>query len=184
IASDVGVPTVAHVARQLGLIGNSEESALLSTNKFQMRNAFERAGLNCPGYFLAGPDSDGRPPADALRYPLLVKPVDRSGSMGVQKVGDEQALQAALATAKGKSLTGAAIVEEFVEGVEVSVESISWEGRHWVLVITDKETSGPPHFVEIGHHQPSQLPAAIQEEIHRQTLLGLDALKIRYGASH
>jgi biotin carboxylase len=184
IASDVGVPTVSYVAERLELTGNSAESALLSTNKFQMRSALSQAGLNCPKFLPISacgllPDS-----IDQLRFPAIVKPVDRSGSHGVTKVADETALEEAVEVALQASLCGEAIVEEFVEGLEVSVETISWEGNHHHLAITDKENSGPPHFVELAHHQPSMHSPSVREEIRRQTIAGLDALKIRYGASH
>ena len=77
-----------------------------------------------------------------------------------------------------------AIIEEFVAGAEVSVETISWEGTHHILAITDKLTSGAPHFVELAHHQPSHHTAETQAEIRRQTVLALTTLGINYGASH
>jgi biotin carboxylase len=73
---------------------------------------------------------------------------------------------------------------EDVEGDEVSVESISWEGTHYVLTITDKVTTGEPYFVELEHHQPSALPEEIQERIKTETIKTLDALGVKYGASH
>ena len=83
-----------------------------------------------------------------------------------------------------ESFSKEVIVEEFVEGREVSVEAISFEGKHRILQITDKVTTGAPHFVELEHHQPSTLPLSVQNRIHRIVLDALNALHIRYGASH
>jgi biotin carboxylase len=64
------------------------------------------------------------------------------------------------------------------------VETISWQGVHHILAITDKLTSGAPHFVELAHHQPSRHIQATQTEIRRQTMVALTALGVKYGASH
>ena len=83
-----------------------------------------------------------------------------------------------------ESFSGEAIIEEFVTGREISVESISFEGKHYVLQLTDKVTTGAPNFVELEHHQPSTLPQDIQNNIRALVTKALDALHIRYGASH
>ena len=77
-----------------------------------------------------------------------------------------------------------AIVEEYVEGREISVEFISYNGKHYPLQITDKVTTGAPFFVELEHHQPSSLPEDIKLRIKEIVLHALDALHIKYGASH
>ncbi len=184
IASDICVPTVSYVATKLGLIGNTEMSAQLCTNKFHMRQTLSKSGLNCPQYVTGCVPADLVVQASPLRYPLIAKPVDRSGSLGVQKVESPIDLKEAVTNASELSLSGHVIVEEFIEGVEVSVETISWEGTHHHLCITDKETSGPPHFVELAHHQPSALPKSTRRLIERETSKSLTSLGVDYGASH
>jgi biotin carboxylase len=184
IASDVAVTTVNYVASKLGLTGNSNESALYSTNKFLMRGKLKNAGLNCPQYFLIEKHTDIREIGKSINYPAIVKPVDRSGSKGVTKVLNANELAKAAIDALQASLSQQAIAEEFIDGIEVSVEMISFKGIHYALTITDKETSSAPHFVELAHHQPSQLPQSIQEEILVAAKKGLDALEIANSASH
>jgi len=184
IASDVAVPTVSFVAEHLGLVGNSIQSSRVCTNKYLMRNALAAAGVRCPRYLQVTEADSALLAATPCGYPLIVKPVDRSGSMGVTQLDCQDGLGAAVDGAIAASFTGAAIVEEFIEGDEVSVETISWEGAHFHLTITDKVTSGRPHFVELAHHQPTTLPESVQNEIRRHTCLGLDALGVCYGASH
>ena len=184
IATDVAVPTVAHVASRLNLIGNTPESAYISTNKYAMRKALSACNVNCPSFLKIGDLNHLAEQTATLRFPLIVKPCDRSGSAGVTKVETTEELLAAAPIALTTSLGHEAIVEEFVDGVEVSVETISWQGSHHILAITDKLTSGPPHFVELAHHQPSRHPLEIQTEIKRQTAIALTALGINYGASH
>ncbi len=177
IASDVAAPTVAYVAEKMGLPGNPYEAAVRAHDKQLMHRMLTAAGVDCPLSNLQCPISD-------LRFPLIVKPTDRSGSLGVQKVERAEELEAAIANAKALSLHGEAIVEEFIEGREISVEMISQNGVHHALQITDKTTTGAPHFVELAHHQPSTLPADLQQRIFAITRRALDALGLTNGASH
>ncbi|MEI7503509.1 MAG: ATP-grasp domain-containing protein, partial [Paludibacter sp.] len=92
-----------------------------------------------------------------FHFPLIIKPTDRSGSRGVKKVLDIFDVKEAVERAKIESFTNQAIIEEYITGSEVSVETISWQGTHYILAITDKVTTGEPYFVELEHHQPSKL---------------------------
>ena len=184
IATDIAVPTVAHVATSLNLIGNTPESAYVSTNKYAMRTELANCAVNCPKFLRIVDPNELAEKIGSFRFPLIVKPCDRSGSAGVCKVETAAELNAAVRVALKVAFGHEAIVEEFVTGVEVSVETISWKGQHHILAITDKVTSGAPHFVELAHHQPSRHTAEVQSEIRRQTLAALTALDINYGASH
>lgn len=184
IASDIAVPAVSFVAEALKLSANTCRAAHLSTHKFAMREALAAGGVNCPRYALLRSDDDIAGTTAALRYPLIVKPCDRSGSLGVTRVADEAELRAALPAALEASLCRQAIVEEFIDGLEISIEGISFGGDYHALAVTDKATSGAPHYVELAHHQPSQLPRAVLAEAVRQARLALAALEIRCGASH
>lgn len=188
IASDVAAPTVAYVANNMGLVGNDYESAVRANNKYLMRNAFMQAGIPCPKYFMmAEPEILGSEKLDILReipLPLIVKPSDRSGSLGVTKVETPASFLPAIEKAISVSFKKQAMVEEFVEGREISVEFISYKGKHYPLQITDKVTTEAPHFVEVAHHQPSTLTPEQFEEIYEITENALNALGITNGASH
>jgi biotin carboxylase len=146
-----------------------------------MRKAFSQAGCSIPRFTEVLTDDLN---VEEFDFPLIVKPVDRSGSRAVSKVNFEKDLIKAVKYAKEESFSKGVLIEEYIEGEEVSVESVSWKGDHKVLVITDKITTGSPHFVELAHHQPSALPGSIQEIIKLETIKCLDALDIKYGASH
>ena len=182
IASDVAAPTVAYVAENMGLKGNSYESALKAHDKMDMRVAFSKHGVPCPKFWQVQSADDIK--KEELAFPLIVKPVDRSGSLGVAKVESVEELNAAVEKACGDSFRKTAIVEQYVEGREVSVEFISYNGVHYPLTITDKVTTEAPHFVELAHHQPSTLPSVIKEKLYSITRDALDALGVTNGASH
>jgi biotin carboxylase len=186
-ASDIGVPTVCFVAQNLGLNSNSIDSSEFSTNKLAMRRKFLEFGVSSP-LFHELPANYNPKSLDVFlktcTFPLIVKPVDRSGSRGVHKVTGNLEVNNAILFAQNESLSGSAIVEQFIDGIEVSVEAISKGGLHEILTITDKITTGEPYFVEIAHHQPSSLNELIQEKIKIETLKALNSLGISEGASH
>ena len=182
IASDVAVLTVNYVAEKMGLVGNPDKYSETATNKYLMRQCFMDNNVPSPKFCL----TEGTIPkvVNMFRYPVIVKPTDRSGSRGVEKVDTPEELQAAIVRACKESFQKKAVVEEFVEGREISVESISYKGKHYVLQITDKVTTEAPFFVELEHHQPSSLPDDIKKRVKEIVLNALTALHIQYGASH
>lgn len=182
IASDVAAPTVAFVAEQMGLTGNSYEAAVRANNKFAMRNAFMAAGVPCPSYQVC--KSADEIVGESVRFPVIVKPTDRSGSLGITKVSNEADLRRAITIAVAHSFEHEALVEQFIEGREISVEFISYGGKHYPLQITDKVTTEAPHFVELAHHQPANLTEEQYRTIDALTERALDALGVTNGASH
>lgn len=188
IASDVAAPTVAYVAEQMGLVGNSYEVSLKANNKNLMRQAFSEANVPCPKFICVQGVDDLEERLKTIQktfqLPLIVKPSDRSGSLGVTKVVTWNTLYGAVVHAMELSFKQEVMVEEFIDGDEISVEYISYGGVHYPLQITDKITTGAPHFVELEHHQPSMLPNDICDEVHHITQKALSALGITNSASH
>lgn len=188
IASDVAAPTVAFVANNMNLVGNDYEAAVRANNKYQMREAFMKAGVPCPKYMMVTPEIlHSSEVIDGLRefqYPMITKPSDRSGSLGVTKIVVPTQFYPAVELAMEKSFKHQAMVEEFIEGREISVEFISYNGVHYPLQITDKVTTEAPHFVELEHHQPSTLSDEMFATIYSITKNALNALGLTNGASH
>lgn len=183
IASDLAVATVNYIAKELGLIGNPDTSTIRSTHKYSMKDYLSNANLRVAKFALCK-SSDDLERIKNFSYPVIVKPVDRSGSLGVSKIESQDALSQAYETAHLNSISKEVIVEEFIKGAEISIESISQNGIHSILALTDKRTTGAPNFVELEHHQPSQIDAVLQEEIRELIPKALDALQIENGASH
>lgn len=185
IASDAAVPTVNFVAEKLQLPGNSVLSGKLSTDKFAMRQALRNAGVNCPDFHAFRTLQEGLSAAEKLSLPVILKPCDRSGSMGVARLTSAGEIPGAAEKALAASFTHTGIMEQWVDfNQEISVEGISSHGQYHPLAVTAKVTSGPPHYVELGHHQPASLPPELEKEVFRQVRLGIDALNITTGASH
>ena len=182
IASDLAAITVNYVANGLGLFGNTMECTEKSTNKHAMRLAFEAGSDPSPKSILV--HSAAELEGAALEYPVIVKPVDRSGSRGITKVEGTAGLAAAIENAKGQGFEKAALVEEFAAGQEYSVECISYQGQHHFLAMTKKFTTGAPGFVETGHIQPAPVQPEQLAAVKQVVFHALDTLGIRNSASH
>lgn len=182
IASDLAVITVNYVAEALGLPCNSPESTLISTNKYYMRKAFEKNGDPSPKCILV--DSSTDIASLEISFPAIVKPTDRSGSRAICKVGSEAELKPAIAAAIQASFENKALIEDYVDGKEFSVEYLSFHGVHTFLAVTEKFTTGAPHFIETGHRQPARLSQDMLQKVQEVVEHALGTLKIENGATH
>lgn len=183
IASDLASITVNYLSKQLGHRAcNGEECIRKSTNKFEMRKAFEEAGIPTPQYKRVG--SIDEVEANSLRFPVIVKPTDRSGSRAITKVNKIEDLKKAIDCAVENSFEHMSIIETYLQGDEFSCESISYEGEHNILTFTRKFTTDAPHFIETGHVQPAGLSNNIADRASIRIKDALNALGIKFGASH
>ena len=182
IASDLAMLTVNYVAEAMGLTGNSMEATAKSTNKYLMRRAFVEHGDPSPRSILVEESTDLT--ALDLTYPVIVKPVDRSGSRGIFKLESFDGLQEAVCSAMDQGFERKALIEEYAEGEEYSVEYISCRGEHYFLALTKKYTTGAPHFIETGHLEPAPVDDVLLKRIQKIVPHALNSLGLKNGASH
>lgn len=187
LASDMPMQSVAVVCHEMRLVGISEDTALKATNKAFMRDALKEAGVPVPLYFRVKGKEEFRAAIEKVRaagYQCIVKPADNSGSRGVNLLKEDADLNAAYDYTVRYSRGGEIVVEEFMEGPEVSVETLAIDGDVHVIQITDKLTTGAPFFVEMGHCQPSQLNIEIKNRIAEVAIAANKAIGIQNGPSH
>lgn len=182
IASDLAMLTVNYIATELKLTGNSMETTLRSTNKKSMREAFYAKHDPIPTFACYSDYSEID--LEHICFPIILKPSDRSGSRGITKINKLEELYAAFLYAKEESFEKKVLIEEFIEGDEYSVEYISYKGEHIYLATTKKITTGAPHFIEMGHREPSGLSENEILKIKKIINHALDTLGIENGASH
>ena len=171
-----------YVAHELGLVGNSLESSKLTTNKYLMRRRLKECDINVPEFKIYSQPAYER--SDFGGLPLVVKPVDREGSIGVTLASSPVEVNNAIKGAIYNSFSSICIVEEYIGGTEISVESVSIEGTHHLVAITEKITTGPPHFIEIHHRQPSVISNELRIKAADLMQKALSALGISNGACH
>ncbi len=155
-SSDVAVPSVGYICDRLGLPGVSLATAERMSAKHRFRETQKRADLPHPAFMVARGPEELQGLDDTLRYPLVFKPVDASGSRGVRLVSERsaEAIASAFAYAQAFSTSGGVCIEEFVPGREVGGDAILLDGEIAFAAITEKHFDG---FVVTGHNFPAML---------------------------
>ena len=185
-ASDPAAPTAAYVAEKLGLPGNPYESVRLLTRKDLFRSFLREHGFNTPE--AGGYDTYEQAMADIGRFnfPVMVKPVDSSGSKGVVKVYDRDGIRAAVEEALSYSRCGRFIIEEFIEkkGYQISGDGFSVDGK---LVFTSfgnelYSGKGTREYVALGEFWPSLLTPEQKEKVDSELQRLITALGMRTSA--
>lgn len=187
LATDMPMRTVAAVAKEMNLIGIDEETALKATNKAEMRKALQLNNVPIPKFYVVSNKDEYKEVVKQFDVPFIVKPADSSGSRGIFEVKDihnEDLIVEAYEYCHPFSRVGDVVVEEYMEGPEVSVETLTVNGECHVIQITDKLTTGAPHYVEMGHSQPTMLSKEIAEQISKVAKAANKAIGIKNGPSH
>ena len=191
---DAVVELGSRVAEALDLPHNPPEAAQCSRRKDLSRQVLAGAGVPVPGFRLVRLDRPVRPQIASIDYPCVVKPLALSGSRGVIRADDADALLAAadrvrrilaVEYARESALSMQVLVEDFVPGEEVALEGMLHEGRLAVLAIFDKpDPLNGPYFEETYYLTPSRHPAGIRERVTRRVQQACTALDVREGPVH
>lgn len=184
LATDMPMRSIAAATTLLGLPGISMDTAIKTTDKWEMIKAFKEHDVESPWFYIIEGENDWDFVRKRITSPCVLKPTDNAGSRGVILVETIQKLDEAYQYSKSQSRGGKVIVEEYMRGNEVSVEVIVYKGKVHILAITDKLTTGAPYFVEMGHSQPSCLPEKDLLEIRDLTSRAIKAVGIENGPAH
>jgi len=184
LATDMPMRSIAKAAEACGLPGLKMDAAVKATDKGEMIKAFEAAGVAHPWYRIAHTEDEFSAVLDTVTYPCIMKPLDNAGSRGVVLCHSKEELCAQYDYARGESRGAGVIIEEYMVGHEVSVEIVVKDFVPHVLQVTDKQTTGAPHFVETGHSQPSCLPADDLEKIRDLAGRAALAVGVENGPAH
>lgn len=187
VASDMPIQSISYVVEELGLAGIRKEKALKATNKVMMRECLKDHQVPIPVFCKVNTKYEYQEAVKKFKSKCIVKPADNSGSRGVyllSDLSDKIAINKAFEYSKQFSRNGDLIIEEYMEGPEVSVEILSIDGICHVIQITDKLTTGAPYFVEMGHNEPSLLPSDIKKKIVEVAIASAKAIGITNGPSH
>ena len=184
LATDMPMRAVAASCQELALPGISPETALKATDKGEMIKAFEEHEVAHPWYFIAPNQTDFDKIKCKVTYPCIMKPTDNAGSRGVVLAHSLEELEKEYSYTVGESRNGGIIIEEYMEGAEVSVEIMVVNSEPHILQVTDKITTGAPHFVEMGHTQPSRLGEDNVAAIKDLAVRAVKAVGIQNGPAH
>jgi biotin carboxylase len=155
--SDWPVAVAARVAAKLGLPHPiSPRTAQLATSKLRQRERFAEAGVPQPAHAVCRDLDEARAAVAELGLPCVVKAPDRQGQKGLTLVETPDELPAAIERARAAARNGLCLLEELVDGPEVTVNAFSVDGEFVPLTVTDRLVAEPPAFgVALAHAWPS-----------------------------
>ncbi|TGM81626.1 ATP-grasp domain-containing protein [Leptospira mtsangambouensis] len=174
--------TVAAVASALQLPGIRFVDAEAASNKVKMRQRLKEFGMPIPRFAAVWSLQDAKDALDSLTFPLVMKPADNMGARGVIKVNHKDDLPTAFRHAKRFCPTGELILEEYMEGPELSVDALAFQGQIRMTGIADRIIEREPYFIEVGHNMPSAMSKEVLDEVERVMAGGMRALGIHLGA--
>ncbi len=180
---DAGLLSAAAVAEDLNIPGNLVRPVALTVDKLAMRALLNEHGLSPVPYRCCRSPSDVEAFLSETAGPIVLKPSRGSGSMGVTRIEHRAEIDEAFAWCK-RSSTEPPIAEAYIDGQELSVETVTLDGRHHVVAITEKRTNGAPHFIEIGHCVPGRVSDVLRRRIEAMVGDLLDLIGHRAGPGH
>jgi biotin carboxylase len=181
--TEYGLENAARIAEALGVAGNPHAPVEVTRDKTKMRRLLRGGDVGTTRFRECHSREDALDFFRTIRRPMILKPSTGASSQGVATVDDESELVAGWDRSVAAGVRPI-IAEEFIEGPEFSVESQSARGRHEIVAITEKVTTGKPGFVELGHQMPAPLPELDAERVRRGVLAFLDRIGHREGPVH
>lgn len=185
--TDVSVPTVAYVAKHMNLPGIGEDLALQFTDKYEMRKKARELGIAVPDFRKAANLDDALRAGGELGYPLIIKPLDSSGSRGVFKLANAADMRRLFPQSLAFSGQGAVILEQFINGREFVADGFAMGGKYRTLDICIKEHfSGSGRFIAnmcMFFSTAANLPDDLREVEATDTRL-MQGMGLPFGITH
>jgi biotin carboxylase len=173
--NEMAVEAVARSCKALGLRGTSPDGVLTARRKDLLRAALRDAGLACPAFAVAQDADEALAAADAIGYPVIVKPPSGADSRLAALARDRAEVRAACAQILGGGLdtlpaawraqyARGLLVEEYLRGPLISVEIGMRNGRGYVFCVSGRTRARDDEVIEIGPHIPAELPAGQERD--------------------
>ncbi len=179
--------SVSYVCEKLGLPAHSYNAALNASIKTQMRQCFCEHSVPSPKFYKACKDDINdafySKIIQSMELPLVVKPVDNMGARGCRMVRNQKEFLPAVQAAVQFSRTGYAIIEEYMEGPEFSIDALVYNGKFIVTGFAIRHIKYEPYFIEIGHTMPAVLDKKMHDELISVFALGAKAEGLTCGAA-
>lgn len=186
---EIVLETTARAAEKLSMPHMSARSAARCRDKFQTRSLLSAAGVPAVRHGLARSADEAVQIGDELGYPLVVKPRALAGSVGVVLAEDASAVRSAFELAHGAAYatlpTGLGVLlEEFLDGPEVSVDSVVVDGEVTCVHVAQKRLGFAPYFEEVGHLITGWAHEPWADELRDHVVAAHHALGVEYGVTH
>jgi len=180
--------SVSFAAESCNFSAHSYKSAINASNKFEMRNCFKKNNVPSPNFFKVTQDNldfvcNSTNIFEDFTFPLVVKPVDNMGGRGCKLITKNSELKPALEDALLNSRSKCAIVEDFMEGPEFSIDALVYNGTVTICGFADRHIYFPPYFIEMGHTMPTNISTEQKEDLIATFVQGIHSLGLSCGAA-
>ena len=179
--------SVSYVCQKLNLPSHTFDAALNASIKTRMRKCFSDANVPSPKFFNLDKDNFTQDKlkeiSSLIGFPLVVKPVDNMGARGCRMVRSLKEFEPAVKIAIEVSRSGNAIVEEYMDGPEYSIDALVYNGTFTVTGFALRHIKYPPYFIETGHTMPAELDKSVHNQLISVFALGAKALGLEKGAA-
>ena len=179
--------SVSYVCEKLGLKSHSFDSSCNASVKTLMRECFEKDNVPSPKFMKIGKENLSENLIDKvlqkMNFPFVVKPVDNMGARGCRMIRCSNEFYSSVKKAIECSRSGYAIIEEYMEGPEFSIDALIYKGSFTVTGFAVRHIKYPPYFIEIGHTMPAVLEKQIHDELISTFALGAKSLGLSCGAA-
>jgi biotin carboxylase len=179
-ATELGNTTACWVGEKLGLNTNSYQTSLNTTNKLRMKRILEKKKRLTARHSIVN--------KNAIKswdiYPCIVKPSDSSAGRGLSYCKTKNELKSAINKGLKFSQSNHVLIEEYIEGTQFSIETISCNSKHQIVAINHESIRDLPHIIETSHTMPALIEKKLKSKITLLTKKILDDFRIKYGACH
>lgn len=182
--AEYGMHAAVLCSQKFNLPTNSLFPIENTRDKFEMRKLLRQNNLATVNFQICNT------PEDVLSFfllmnknPIIIKPATSAGSKGISFIDNQEEIQPAW---KWTTDVGSypVLAEEYIDGNEYSIETLSFDGNHEIAMIVEKNTTSYPHFIETGHQAPAQLEPILRDKIHKTIYKFLDVIQQKTGPTH
>ncbi|MBQ9538146.1 MAG: ATP-grasp domain-containing protein [Treponema sp.] len=177
--------SVSYVAEKCSLKSHPFQAALNASDKTLMRSCFEKASVPSPAFVkVARADLATylKKGLEAMTFPKVVKPVDNMGARGCRLIRSPDEFLHSVEDAVSYSRTGKAILEDYMDGPEFSIDALLYDGTLTITGFADRHIFYSPYFIEMGHTMPSSFDEEKKKELVATFARGIASLGLTHGA--
>lgn len=178
--------SVSYVAEKCGLRAHPFQAALNASDKTLMRGCFAKAGVPSPAFVKVGRGDIAqylKQGLETMSFPKVVKPVDNMGARGCRLIRNAGEFLHSVETAVSYSRTGTAILEDFMDGPEFSIDALLYDGTLTITGFADRHIFYKPYFIEMGHTMPTVFAEDKKKELLAAFAKGIASLGLTCGAA-
>lgn len=183
--NDFGTRTSAYVCQEMGLIGLSPAAAGAANDKGVMRDVWSRDGLEIPQYAVVSSLEELKTALEEIGFPAVLKPTDCGGAgRGISVLASDGDIKWAYDFAKPYVENDRFIIEKFIPGIELTVETLSLDGKVHVLAMSDKEKPELRTRVATSLNYPAAISPQMEERVRDLVCQAVLSIGILNGMAH